>query len=175
VKSRLLDQWPLDDRDLSASDRERLERALEQSPELEEALGAWQAIEAALQEAPVVGPAPGFAQRWRSKLAEKRERRRQRHVRWLLGGLLAGALVALSLIGLEIVGSPAQIGAALLEAVVRVAQILETGARFLTILGDGWPALLGSLALSAALAWLSVLWVAAMYRYGFRQVQNGVS
>jgi len=175
MKSRLLDPWPLDDRDMSASDRERLERAREQSPELEEALGAWQAIEAALQEAAVVGPAPGFAQRWRLKLAEKRERRRQRLVRWLLAGLLMGALAALSLISLEVLSSPAQIGAAWLETIVRVGQILEAGARFMTILGDGWPALLGSLGLSAALAWLSVLWVAAMYRYGIRQVQNGVS
>ena len=86
-----------------------------------------------------------------------------------------GALAALSLIGLEILSSPAQIGAAWLETVIRVGQILETGARFLTIIGDGWPALLGALGLSAALAWLSVLWAAAMYRYGFKQVQNGVS
>lgn len=175
MKSRLLDQWPLDDRELSASDRERLERALEHSPELQEELGVWQAIEASLRESPVIGPRPGFTRRWRSSLAAARERRRQRNLKWLLGALLMGALSALSLIGLEILSSPAQIGSAMLETIVRVGQILETGVHFLTILGNGWPALLVALALSAALAWLSVLWAAAMYRYGFKQVQNGVS
>ena len=175
MKSRLLDPWPLDERDLSAAERERLERELVDSPELRKELSAWQAIEASLQKEPLIGPRPGFARRWRSSLVERRERRRQRHVKWLLGVLLMGAFAATLLIGLEALASPAQFGAASIEVVIRVGQILETGARFLTILGDGWPALLGALALSAALAWLSVLWAAAMYRYGFSRIQNGVS
>ncbi len=175
MKSRLLDPWPLDERDLSAAERERLERSLAESPELQRELGTWRAIEASLRESPVIGPRPGFARRWRSSLAERRERRRQRHVKWLLGVLLLGAFAAMLLIGLEVLASPAQFGAAWIEAVIRVGQILGTGARFLAILGDGWPVLLGALALSAALAWLSVLWAAAMVRYGFSRVQNGVS
>ncbi|MFQ5922998.1 MAG: hypothetical protein ACE5M4_09150 [Anaerolineales bacterium] len=175
MKSRLLDQWPLDERDLSAAEMERLERALAESPELRSELGAWQAIEASLRESPVVGPRSGFARRWRSSLAKRREHRRQRHVNWLLGVLLMGAFAAMLLIGLEALASPAQFGAAWIEAVIRVGQILETGAHFLTILGNGWPALFSVLALSATLAWLSVLWAAAMYRYGFSRVQNGVS
>ncbi len=175
MKSRLLDPWPLDERDLSAAERERLERSLAESPELRRELSAWQAIEASLRESPVIGPRLGFARRWRLSLAERQERRRQRHVKWLLGALLMGAFAAMLLIGVEALASPAQLGVAWLEAVIRVGQILETGARFLTILGDGWPALLGALALSAGLAWLSVLWAAAMVRYGFGRVQNGVS
>ena len=175
MKSRLLDQWPLDERDLSAAERERLERELVDSPELQKELSAWRAIEASLRKEPLIGPGPGFVRRWRSRLAERQERRRQRHVKWLLGVLLMGAFAATLLIGLEALASPAQYGAAWIEAVIRVGQILETGARFLTILGDGWPAILGAWALSAALAWLSVLWAAAMYRYGFGQIQNGVS
>jgi len=175
MKSRLLDPWPLDERDLSAAERERLERALAESPELQRELGAWQAIEASLREAPSIGPRPGFARRWRSNLAERQERRRLRHVQWLLGVLLMGAFTAMLLIGLEALASPAQFGAAWIEAVIRIGQIVETGARFLTIMGNGWPALLGALALGAAVAWLSALWVAAMVRYGFSRVQNGVS
>ena len=175
MKSRLLDQYPLDERDLSAAERERLERELVDSPELQKELSAWQGIEASLRESPVIGPGPGFARRWRSSLAERRERRSQRHVKWLLGVLLTGTFAAMLLIGLEALASPAQFGAAWIEAVIRVGQILGTGARFLIIMGDGWPALLAALGLSAALAWLSVLWVAAMYRYGFSRIQNGVS
>ena len=59
-------------------------------------------------------------------------------------------------------------------AEVTMKQLLEAGVRFLALLGGGLPALFGVLALSAALAWVSVVWVAAMYRYGFSQVQNGV-
>ncbi|GMR11363.1 MAG: hypothetical protein BMS9Abin28_2194 [Anaerolineae bacterium] len=175
MKPRLLDQWPLDERDLSAAERERLERALAESPELQSELGAWQAIEASLRESPAIGPRPGFARRWRSNLAESQERRRLRLVQWLLGVLFLGAFAAMLLIGLEVLASPAQFGAAWIEAVIRIGQILETGARFLTIIGNGWPAFLGALALGAAVAWLSVLWVAAMIRYGFGRVQNGVS
>ncbi len=85
-----------------------------------------------------------------------------------------GAIAAFVLIGLEVLASPAQLGAAGIEAVIRVGQFLDAGVRYLSILGDGWPALLGALALSAALAWLSVVWVAAMYRYSFSRIQNGV-
>ena len=175
MKSHRLDHWPIDERDLSAAERERLERELEKSPELQKELDAWRAIEASLQEAPMVEPAPGFARRWRVSLGERRERRHQRQVNWLLGALFMGAITAMLLIGLETLASPAQFGAAWIEAVIRVGQSLDAGVRYLTILGDGWPAFLGALALSATVAWMSVLWVAAMYRYGVSRIQNGVS
>ncbi len=174
MKSRQLDHWPMDERDLSAAEPGRLERELEKSPELQKDLTAWQAIEASLQEAPMVEPEPGFARRWRIGLAEGRERRRQRQVKWLLGALFMGAFTAMLLIGLETLASPAQFGVALIETVIQVGQTLGTSVRYLGILGDGWPALVSALALSAALAWVSVLWVAAMYRYAFGQIQNGV-
>ncbi len=174
MKSRQLDHWPMDERDLSAAERERLERELEKSPELQKELSAWQAIEASFREAPMVGPEPGFARRWRVSLAEGRERRRQRQVKWLLGALFMGAFTAMLLIGLETLASPAQFGVALIETVIQVGQTLGTSVRYLSILGDGWPALVSVLALSAALAWVSVVWAAAMYRYAFGQIQNGV-
>ena len=172
MKSHPLDSWPMDERDLSASERERFER--EQSPELQKELGAWQAIESSFQEIPMVGPRRGFARRWQLRVAEKRARRHQRQVRWLLGSLFMGAIAAFLLIGIEALASPAQFGAAGIETVIRVGKFLDAGVRYVSILGDGWPALLGALALSAALAWLSVVWVAAMYRYSFSRIQNGV-
>ncbi len=174
MKSHPLDQWPIDERDLSAFERERLERELEQSPELQADLDAWHAIESSFQEMPMVGPRSGFARRWQLRVAEKRARRHQRQVRWLLGALFMGAIAAFLLIGLEALASPAQFGAAGIEAVIRVGQFLDAGVRYLAIFGDGWPALLGALALSAALVWISVVWVAAMYRYSFSRIQNGV-
>ncbi len=174
MKSHPLDQWPIDERDLGASERERLERELEQSPELQKELGAWQAIESSFQDVPMVGPRRGFARRLQLRVAEKRARRHQRQVRWLLGALFMGAIASMLLIGLEALASPARLGAAGIEAVIRVGQFLNAGVRYLAILGDGRPALLGALALSAALAWISVVWVAAMYRYSFSRIQNGV-
>jgi len=174
MKSHPLGHWPIDERELSVSERERLERELEQSPELQKELGAWQAIAASFQEAPMVEPKSGFARRWQLRVAEKRARRHQRQVKWLLGALFMGAIAAFLLIGLEALASPAQFGAAGIETVIRVGQFLDAGVRYLSILGDGWPALLGALALSTALAWLSVVWVAAMYRYSFSRIQNGV-
>ena len=174
MKSRQLDHWPMDERDLSAAERERLERELEKSPELQKELSAWQAIEASFQEAPMVGPEPGFTRRWQARVSARRERRSQRQVNWLLGLLMMGAFSALLLIGLDTLASPAQFGVALIETVIQVGQTLGTSVRYLSILGDGWPALVSVLALSAALAWVSVVWAAAMYRYAFGQIQNGV-
>jgi len=175
MKSRQLDHWPIDERDLEPAEKERLERELGKSPELRKELSDWRAIEAMIQETPMVGPRPGFVRRWRISVDERRQRRRQRQVNWLLGALFMGAFAAMLLMGLEALASPAQLGAAGIEAVIRVGQILDVGIRYLAILGDGWPALLGVLALSAALAWVSVVWAAAMYRYSFSQFQNGVS
>ena len=174
MKSRQLDDWPLDERELTAADRERLEQELKESPELQQELGAWQAIETSLQEASMVSPEKGFTQRWQSRLVARRERRSQRQVNWLLGLLMMGAISALILIGLDTLTSPAQLGSAVIETILRVGKLIGSGARYLAILGDGWPALFGALALSAALAWVSVLWFAAMYRYAFGQIQNGV-
>jgi anti-sigma factor RsiW len=174
MKSHLLDPWPLDESDMSEADRERLERELAESPELQKELSTWQAIEASIQETPMANPEPGFTRRWQARLAARRERRSQRQVNWLLGFLMMGAFSALLLIGLDTLASPAQFGSAVIESVLRVGKLIGSGARYLAILGDGWPALVGALALSAALAWVSVLWVAAMYRYAFGQIQNGV-
>ena len=174
MKPHPLDQWPMDEHDLGASERERLERELQQSPELQKELGAWQAIESSFQEAPMVGPRSGFARRWQMRVVDTRERRRQRQVKWLLGALFVGAIAAMLLIGLETLASPAQFGVALIDTVIQFGQTLGTGVSYLNILGDGWPALVSVLALSAALAWVSILWVAAMYRYAFGQFQNGV-
>jgi len=174
MKSRQLDHLPMDERELSAVERERLEQELKESPELRKELNAWQAIETSLQEASMVSPEKGFTQRWQARLAERRERRSQQQVNWLLGLLMMGAISALLLIGLDTLSSPAQLGSALIETVLRVGKLIGSGARYLAILGDGWPALFGALALSAALAWVSVLWFAAMYRYAFGQIQNGV-
>jgi hypothetical protein len=171
MKSHLLDNWPLDEDELSAAERAQM---LADSPELQKELSTWQAIEASLRESPVVGPQPGFTHRWQTKLAEKRERRWQWQVRGLLGLQLTGAFAAALLITLDTLASPAQLGTAVIESVLRIGKLVASGVRYLAILGDGWPALVGALALSTALAWVSVLWVAAMYRYAFGQIQNGV-
>ena len=174
MKSRLLDEWPLDESDLSAAQQKRFKRELATSTELQQELSTWKAIESSMRSTSSVGPKRGFTERWRRNLLERRERRHQRQVKWLLGTLMGGAIAALLLIGLDTLTSPAQFGTALIEAAVRAWQAIEAGVRYLSILGDGWPAMLGALALSAALAWVIVLWVAVMYRYAFGQVQNGV-
>ncbi len=174
MKSRQLDHWPMDERDLTAAERSRLEQELKDSPQLQKELSAWQSIEASFQEAPMVSPEPGFTRRWQTRLAARREHRSQRQVNWLLGLLMMGIISALIFIGLDTLSSPAQLGSAVIESVLRVGKLIGSGARYLAILGDGWPAFVGALALSAALAWVSVLWVAAMYRYAFGQIQNGV-
>lgn len=174
MKSHPLDHWPMDEHNLSASEMEQLERELEQSPELQMELQTWQTIKTSFEEAPMAGPERGFTRRWRMRVVEKRARRHQQQVRWLLGALFMGAIAAMLLIGLEALASPAQFGVAFIDTVIRFGQTLGTGVSYLSILGDGWPAFVSVLALSAALAWMSVVWAAAMYRYSFSRIQNGV-
>ena len=166
MKSSPLDDWPLDVQDMSPE---------QYGPEMQQELANWNVIEARLAGAPMVGPAPGFADRWRRRLESRQERRRQRQVQLFFGLFLAGAFTALTLVGLQALASPAGLIAAWLEAVIRAGQLFQAGIRLLALLGDGIPAIVIGLGLSAALAWVSMLWIGAIYRYGYGSVPNGMT
>lgn len=171
MKSSPLDDWPLDGQVVSPEQHAQLAG----DPEMQQELANWNAIEAQLAGAPMVGPAPGFADRWRRRLESRQERRQQRQVQLFFGMFLAGAFTALTLVGLQALASPAGLIAAWLEAAIRAGQLIQAGIRLLALLGDGIPAIVIGLGLSAALAWVSMFWIAAIYRYGYGSVPNGVT
>lgn len=175
MKFLRLDDLPFDERDLTPVEQEQLERALEGSPELRSEHSAWKAIEMSFKEAPLAEPAAGFADRWRRRVLQQRQRRNERQVKLVLGTLLGGALVALMLLGLYLLDSPADFVAAWMEFAIRASQVIEAGVRFLTLFEGRLPIFVGGLLVSAALAWLSLLWIAAIYRLTFTNVPNGVT
>jgi hypothetical protein len=137
----------------------------------------WAPAEAALQSAPMLGPAPGFARRWRLRLAERRARRARRQVWGALGLALGGALAALALwAALIALSSPADLA---VEFALRVAA-LERGLGLMLDLAEvllgNLPLLLralGALGLSVTVGWLCALWLASLYRLSYREVRNG--
>jgi hypothetical protein len=140
-------------------------------------LPGWAEAEAALQAAPMLGPAVGFSRRWRLHLTARRARHARRQSLWSLGLALGGALAALAawvLIGP--LGAPADMA---VELAVRVAA-WGRGLDLLLGLADALlgalpllPRFVGGLWLLLTLGWLSALWLASLYRLSVQEIRNG--
>ena len=136
----------------------------------------WDLIEAKLRRSPQLGPAAGFSRRWVALLEQRREERRLRQVRLMLGGLLLGALLSLALVGVEALralGSPAGLVGGWIRAGLSARGTLEGSYLFLRDIGGGLPAVFGGLAVALTIGWVSAVWFAALYRFSFANLPNG--
>lgn len=66
--------WILDPKGLSPQDRQALRAHLESCAHCRQLTGKWHATEHQLTQQVMVGPAPGFVQRWQMRLAASRAR-----------------------------------------------------------------------------------------------------
>ncbi len=89
--------WILDhDRGtLSIEDRRELQAHLESCAQCQRLAQRWQAVRQELRARPMASPAPGFARRWQSGLAERKARAQRRQAWKIFGGLLGAALFIL--------------------------------------------------------------------------------
>jgi 4-hydroxybenzoate polyprenyltransferase len=134
---------------------------------------SWRSLEPQLRQSEQIDAAPGFTRRWKARVQAQRERRRRRQVSLVLAGTLAGAFLSLMALGLAALMSPAGLAAGWIESVIRARQVLEASLHLVTAIGDGLPAIIGGIAVSLTLAWLSVLWFASIYRFAFQNLPNG--
>lgn len=173
MKPSDFERWILDDQSQPAEQGQALSNALAVSPELRGLMAGWQAAREELDQVSLAAPEPGFTQRWRARLASRELRKRQRQVGLVLGGTLAGAFVTLAALAISVLRSPAGVAAALMETAITIQRQISSGVQIAGALIDGLPLAAGVLLLSVTLAWLSVLWFATLYRYGFQNLSNG--
>ena len=151
-----------------------------QRPELfrqEPDLPGWAEAEAALQAAPMLGPAVGFSRRWRLLLTAQRARHARLQSLWSLGLALGGALAALAVWALlGPLGSPADMAVELGLRAAAWGRGLDLLLGLADALLGALPLVLralGGLGLLFTLGWLSALWLASLYRLSVQEIRNG--
>jgi len=146
--------------------------------ELAELGTAWWTMEAEIRRLPLLGPETGFRRRWIERLGRRRDQHRRRQVILALSGLLSGAFLTFTLLGIETLArlaSPAALASDWIQGAINARNAIEAAVQLLSAFGGGLPVLVGGVALAVALGWLSVLWLASMYRYAFVNLSNGVT
>ncbi len=164
------EEWLLSGEELSADQQHLLENHLASCAECAQLATAWQAVHQALISYPELEPEPGFANRWKERLAD---RRAAKHIRltWIALLVCVGGIV-LTIFGLampEIQGIPSPIQL-LSSLVFNLAEVLvtaqDTGAWVLSFL-RGVPLvipLLFWIAISTALLLWSLVWMIGIWR-----------
>lgn len=169
--------WLFSD-DLSPAEKGALDEELKRSDRLRALARAWAEVELLLQDAPTLEPAPGFVQRWRLRLGERRRRENRRQA-WLVLGLTLGgaALVAVPL-GLQVgpaLASPAHLASGAIREMINLSHMVEVLFRLVSALGDSLPRVVlafGLIAIVSTILWLNTLWMASIYRFAFQSVTS---
>jgi hypothetical protein len=135
---------------------------------------AWEEIGGLLGSPAIAAPAPGFADRWRGRLAVESERRRRRQAWAVLSATAAAGVAATAGMAFEVLAlldSPARLALQIFEAisvfaarafVIREA-ILAVAERLPSYFASYWP-----LVSVAVLFLLGALWAASIYRYAIQ-------
>lgn len=173
MKLQRFERLLFDREQLTPEQEAELQQALAKSDDLRRLAASWRSLETQLTTSQQASPEAGFTGRWRMQLQQRRMRRRQRQVGVVLAGSLGGALLALTVLSVTVLASAAGLAAGWMESVIRLSRILEAGIHFVAVLIDGLPAIVGGVVLSLTLAWLSLLWIASLYRFAFQNHPNG--
>jgi anti-sigma factor RsiW len=164
------EEWLLSGEDLSADQQLLLENHLASCADCTQLAAAWQAVHQALISIPEVEPEPGFTDRWKERLAD---RRAAQHIRltWIallvcVGGILL-TLIGLAMPDIQGIPSPIQL---LSLIVFNTAQSIVTlqhvGAWVISFL-SGVPLIFPVLfwiATSTALLLWSLVWMIGIWR-----------
>lgn len=84
------ENWILEPEGMTSTDRRALREHVEACPQCQRLHQKWGAVSQELRARRMVTPAPGFAQRWQSGLAERRAREQRRQA-WRIFGFLSGS------------------------------------------------------------------------------------
>ena len=157
--------WLLSEERLEAEQAQALQQHLRDCADCRQIESAWSNAHALIQRAPAVAPAPGFTERWQSRLAAQRLQA-QRSQAWVAIAVTTGvAFVLLVLFGtqvLDLLGSPAQLvlaWAARLTGLLSLYGILQ---EVFYALGQLTPVVpfIGLFFAVGFISFLSVLWLA---------------
>jgi len=163
------ENWILDSINLPAEDRRALQAHLDSCAQCQRLSQRWDAVHLELRARPMAAPIPGFAQRWKSGLVERRAREQRKQAWRVFGGLLAGAIfVLMAMAGYTAVtSSPTD----WLTGIIQTADSTQTFLMVSIYYIQGWlsttpPALNIALwiYLTVTLCILSLIWVLVLWR-----------
>lgn len=170
--------WLFEEEALEESEAEALREHLAGCAACRSLGEAWGEMGGLLQSSALAVPAPGFAGRWRIRLAEDRQRRSRRQA-WAVFGATAiagvAATVGLVFEGLALLDSPAILALRIVEGISMVAAQLFLIREAIVSLAAGLPAFFSSswpLVGLGGLAMLGALWAFSIYRFAVQGVRK---
>ena len=164
--------WLFDEAGLSSEQSVALRAHLQECEQCRGLQKAWKTLDGKIQATPMVSPQPGFSQRWRASLAERRLRQQARQIRQFFLVLLGAALFTLLLlvITLLITTSPLNLLISAYQSLIRlVIQGNHIQHVFLPLLGSLPPVIpiAAWIILSSIMGLLSILWVGSVWRISY--------
>ena len=174
--------WLFDEADLSNEQAVALRAHLQECEQCRDLQKAWKTVDGKIQAAPMVSPQPGFSQRWRASLAERRARQQVLQVRRLFIGFLVAALITLLLMVVVffLTASPANLwvvifgGAA--KLIIQGTQLQRVIVLWLKTVPPIIP-IAGWAIFSSSLSLLSLIWIYSLWRIhskGVHKNENSV-
>jgi anti-sigma factor RsiW len=169
--------WLLDEAELTSEQQHELREHLEACSRCAALRPAWRQVHYLIQSSPIVEPAAGFNQRWRTGMAERRVAQQRRQVRRFLSGAVFGSLVSLLLLVSQILmsESPLNLMVMTFRNIIHFAnEISQTQAIALTWLRTLPPILplAGWIIISASFSVIAVIWAISVWRISSRGVSS---
>jgi anti-sigma factor RsiW len=171
------EMWLYDQADLSSDQVQALQAHLQECEQCRGLQKAWKTLDGKIQAAPMVSPQPGFSQRWRASLAERRARQQVLQVRRLFIGFLVAALITLLLMVVVffLTASPVNLLVVLFEEVTKLviqgSQLQRVIVPWLKTVPLIIP-IAGWVIFSSLLSLLSLLWIYSLWRIHSKGVQK---
>lgn len=180
MKHRLYEGWIVARDELSPDQEKELSIHLESCPQCNDFAQAEQMVERTFSSVQMVEPLPGFTQRWRARLDQKRIKAHRSQTSLLLGLLSIGTVVLFMPIVLQLLSvliSPENLLFDYAKGTVEwlawfelIGQFVMT---FLNTLISTVP-VYWWLSIAVFLAGMSLLWGISLQRLGFLQIKKGV-
>jgi hypothetical protein len=161
--------WLFDEAELSREQAQALRAHLQECQQCRELQTAWKILKVKIQVTPKVTPQPGFSQRWRASLAERRARQQVLQVKRLFIGLLVATLITLLLLVVVIflTASPVNLLVAVFESftslIIRGNQIQRILLPWLETVPPIIP-IAGWVIFSSLLSLLTLVWIYSLWR-----------
>lgn len=163
------ENWILDSESLPVEEKRQLQAHLDSCEQCRRLSQRWGAVHFELRAKPVAAPFPGFTQRWKAGLAERRAREQRKQAWKIFGGLLAGALFILMVMAgyVAMTSSPTDWLAAIVQTADSTQTFLMLSIYYLQTWVTSTPLALNValwVYLTISLCILSLIWVLVLWR-----------
>jgi anti-sigma factor RsiW len=178
MKHQPYESWLFEQESLSQDQSRELEDHLEICDSCHALATAWKDIEGKLLSASPVAPAPGFTQRWRSRLADHRRRTSQLQMSAMLLTTTIGSAALAFLFGVELLPLLQSAVPAFVAWSGKVVNFVANLNPFRMVIGILIEAALENIplvyrvSLPLCLAGLAALWVVSLHRLSYQRIRK---